>query len=159
MFLLLRKMLACSVPKTHGLIEHRGARTHLATAKLLKSASPDMPLGARLHLDNCAACHFVSGKGAPEIFPELQGNAMVLGKDASPLVSVILKGASSPATERRPMHLVMQDYADRLTDGEAAALATFLRTGWGNQASDVSESLVSKVPKHVQADAAPQRAL
>jgi len=106
MFLLLRKMLACSVPKTHGLIEHRGARTHLATAKLLKSASPDMPLGARLHLDNCAACHFVSGKGAPEIFPELQGNAMVLGKDASPLVSVILKGASSPATERRPMHLV-----------------------------------------------------
>ncbi|MDH1336294.1 hypothetical protein N5D77_19450 [Comamonas thiooxydans] len=62
----------------------------MATAKLLKSASPDMPLGA------------------PEIFPELQGNAMVLGKDASPLVSVILKGASSPATERRPMHLVMQ---------------------------------------------------
>ena len=52
-----------------------------------------------------------------------------------------------------------QDYADRLTDGEAAALATFLRTGWGNQASDVSESLVSKLPKHVQADAAPQRAL
>jgi mono/diheme cytochrome c family protein len=65
-----------------------------------------MPLGARLYLDNCAACHFVSGKGAPEIFPELQGNAMVLGKDASPLVSVILKG-SSPA-DRRPMHLVMQ---------------------------------------------------
>lgn len=26
-----------------------------ATAALLKSASPDMPLGARLYLDNCAA--------------------------------------------------------------------------------------------------------
>lgn len=129
-----------------------------ATAKLLKSASPDMPLGARLYLDNCAACHFVSGKGAPEIFPELQGNAMVLGKDASPLVSVILQGASSPATDRRPMHLVMQGYADRLTDGEVAALASFVRKGWGNQASDVSESQVSKVRKHVQAAAAPQRA-
>lgn len=57
------------------------------------------------------------------------------------------------------MHLVMQGYADRLTDSEVAALATFLRKGWGNQASDVSESLVSKVRKHVQADAAPQRAL
>ena len=48
---------------------------------------------------------------------------------------------------------------NRLTDGEAAALATFLRKGWGNQASDVSESLVSKVRKHVQVDAAPPRAL
>ena len=125
-----------------------------ATAKLLTSASPDMPLGARLYLDNCAACHFVSGKGAAEIFPELQGNAMVLGKDASPLVSVILKGASSPATDRRPMHLVMQGYADRLTDEEVAQLASFLRKGWGNQASKVSASDVAKVRQKVQSLAA-----
>jgi hypothetical protein len=40
-----------------------------------------------------------------------------------------------------------------------AALASFVRKGWGNQASDVSESQVSKVRKHVRADAAaPQRA-
>lgn len=118
-----------------------------ATAQLLTSASPDMPLGARLYLDNCAACHFVSGKGAAEIFPELQGNPMVLGKDASPLLSVILKGASSPATERRPMHLVMQGYADRLTDAEVAELATFLRTSWGNQAAKVSTSDVAQQRK------------
>lgn len=129
-----------------------------ATAKLLTAASPDMSVGARLYLDNCAACHFVSGKGAPEIFPELQGNAMVQGKDASPLLSVILNGTSSPATDRRPMPLVMQGYADRLTDDEVAQLATFLRKGWGNQASDISESQVSKVRKHLQAAAAPERA-
>lgn len=116
-----------------------------ATAKLLKSASPDMPLGARLYLDNCAACHFVSGKGAPEIFPELQGNAMVLGKDASPLLSVILHGASSPSTSRRPMNLVMQGYSDRLTDEEVAALASFVRSGWGNKADAVSAKQVAKV--------------
>lgn len=129
-----------------------------ATAALLKSASPDMPLGARLYLDNCAACHFVSGKGSPEIFPELQANSMVQGKDASPLVAVILNGTASLMTDRRPLNLVMQGYADRLTDSEVAALATFLRKGWGNQASDVSESQVSKVRKHVQAAAAPERA-
>lgn len=115
------------------------------TAKLLKSASPDMPLGARLYLDNCAACHFVSGKGAPEIFPELQGNAMVLGKDASPLVSVILNGTSVPSTSRRPMHLAMQGYADRLSDEEVATLASFVRSGWGNQAGPVSARQVAKV--------------
>lgn len=128
------------------------------TAALLTAAAPDMPLGARLYLDNCAACHFVSGKGAPEIFPELQGNAMVLGKDASPFVSVILNGTSVPSTDRRPMHLAMQGYADRLTDSEVAALATFVRKGWGNQASDVSESQVSKARKHSNAAAAPERA-
>ena len=127
------------------------------TATLLTSASPEMPLGARLYLDNCAACHFVSGKGSPEIFPELQGNAMVLGKDASPFLSVILKGTSVPSTDRRPMHLAMQGYADRLTDEEVAQLATFVRNGWGNKASNVSESEVAKVRKHIGAEAAPQR--
>lgn len=116
-----------------------------ATANLLKSASPDMSLGARLYLDNCAACHFVSGKGAPEIFPELQGNPMVLAKDASPLVSVILNGTSAPSTSRRPMNLVMQGYSDRLTDDEVAALASFVRSGWGNHAEAVSAKKVAKV--------------
>ena len=119
--------------------------TGKATSDLLTSASPDMPLGARLYLDNCAACHFVSGKGAAEIFPELQGNPMVVAKGAEPLLSVILNGAASSVTERRPMQLVMQGYADRLDDEEVAALANFLRTGWGNQAPNVSASDVSKV--------------
>ncbi len=118
-----------------------------ATAKMLTAASPDMPLGARLYLDNCAACHFVTGKGAAEIFPELQGNAMVLGKDASPLLSVILNGTSTPSTDRRPMNLVMQGYNDRMNDEEVAALATFVRSAWGNKAGDVSASQVATVRK------------
>ncbi|CAM4309625.1 Cytochrome C [Bordetella tumbae] len=116
-----------------------------ATAKMLTAASPDMPLGARLYLDNCAACHFVTGKGAPEIFPELQGNAMVQGKDPSPLLSVILNGTSVPSTDRRPMHLVMQGYSDRLNDEEVAALASFVRSGWGNKGGEVSADQVAKV--------------
>lgn len=128
------------------------------TAAMLAAAAADMPASPRLYLDNCAACHFVSGKGAPGIFPELQGSAMAVGKDAGPLVSVILNGTSSPATDRRPMHLVMQGYADRLTDEEVAQLATFVRNGWGNKASNVSASDVSKVRKHTQAAAAPERA-
>lgn len=116
-----------------------------ATAKLLTAASSDMPVGPRLYLDNCAGCHFVTGKGAPEIFPELQGNALVLGKDPSPLVSVILNGTSVPSTSRRPMHLVMQGYSDRLSDEEVATLASFVRSGWGNKAGEVTPDQVSKV--------------
>ena len=82
---------------------------------------------------------------------------MVQGKDASPLLGVILQGSSVPSTDRLPMHLVMQGYADRLTDEEVAQLASFVRKGWGNQASDVSASEVSKLRAKLKVDAAPQR--
>lgn len=42
------------------------------------------------------------------------------------------------------MHLVMQGYADRLGDEAVAALASFVRAGWGNQAASVSARQVAK---------------
>ncbi|ANG98737.1 cytochrome C [Brucella pseudogrignonensis] len=118
-----------------------------ATATMLTNASPTMPLGARLYLDNCSACHFVTGKGAPEIFPELQGNSMVTSSEIVPLLSVILDGTSIPSTEKRPAHLVMQGYRDRLNDEDVAALASFVRQAWGNNASSINAADVAKVRK------------
>lgn len=122
------------------------------TAMMLTEAKPDMALGPRLYLDNCAACHFVSGKGAPEIFPELAGNQLVTGSETAPLISVILNGAEVPSTAKRPMHLVMQGYADRMDDAEVAELASFLRQAWGNDAPAVTAAEVAKVraaqPQH-----------
>ena len=109
-----------------------------ATARMLTEARPDMPLGARLYLDNCSACHFVTGRGAPGIFPELQGNSLVVGSEVGPLLSVILHGTSVAGTAKRPAHLVMQGYADRLSDAEVAELAGFLRRAWGNDAPAVT---------------------
>jgi mono/diheme cytochrome c family protein len=116
-----------------------------ATTKMLTEASPDMPLGARLYIDNCAACHFVTGKGAPEIFPELAGNDLVTGSETKPLISIILHGAEVPSTAKRPMRLVMQGYADRLSDDEVAELATFVRSAWGNSAGPVKAADVAAV--------------
>ncbi|SMO81546.1 cytochrome c [Paracoccus laeviglucosivorans] len=115
------------------------------TEKMLTEAAPDMALGPRLYLDNCAACHFVSGKGAPEIFPELAANHIVTGSEVSPLISVILNGAEVPSTAKRPMHLVMQGYADRMNDEEVAELSSFLRKAWGNDASAVTAAEVAAV--------------
>ncbi|WP_108259443.1 cytochrome c [Mangrovicoccus ximenensis] len=116
-----------------------------ATAAMLTEAQPGMPEGARLYLDNCSGCHFVTGKGAPEIFPELAGNSLVTGSETGPLLSVILNGADVPPTGKRPMHLVMQGYAERLDDGEIAELASFLRSAWGNDAPAVSAADVAAV--------------
>ena len=119
--------------------------TGSATAEMLASADPDMPLGARLYMDNCVGCHFATGKGAPEIFPELQGNSMVVGSETMPLISVILNGAEVPSTAKRPMSLRMQGYAERLSDDEVAELVTWLRGAWGNEASAVTAADVAKV--------------
>lgn len=97
-------------------------------------------------LDNCAACHFVKGKGSPEIFPELANNSLVTADQTAPLLGVILHGAEVPSTKQRPMHLVMQGYAYRLNDGEVAELATWLRVRRG--ATTVALSAQPMQPKH-----------
>ncbi|WP_062762852.1 cytochrome c [Falsirhodobacter sp. alg1] len=114
------------------------------TEKMLSEAT-DLSEGARLYLDNCSACHFVTGNGAPQIFPSLAGNTLVTADQTEPLISIILHGADVPSTQKRPMHLVMQGYADRLSDQEIAELASFVRSGWGNDAAPVTAADVKAV--------------
>lgn len=114
------------------------------TARKL-SAALNLSLGERLYLDNCAACHFVNGKGASRVFPELDGATVINADNPAALVNVILHGARTPSTDKAPSILVMPGFARRLSDSEAAALATFLRQGWTNSAAAVSERDVAKV--------------
>ena len=115
------------------------------TEQLLASADPAMPLGARLYLDNCNACHFVNGKGAHGVFPALDGNALVVSDTAGGLIDVILHGARMPSTDKRPERLAMPGFGDRLSDEELAELATFVRQGWSNDASAVTADDVAEL--------------
>lgn len=123
-----------------------------ATARMLTEASPDMPLGARVFMDNCAQCHFVTGRGSPEIFPALQGNTLVLSDEITPLVSIILWGATVEGTNQRPMPLVMQGYEARLSDSDIAELTSFLRQAWGNDAAPISQEEVINIREHGPTD-------
>jgi alcohol dehydrogenase (quinone), cytochrome c subunit len=119
--------------------------TENGTAAMLLAASPDMDLGARLYLDNCNACHFSTGAGADGVFPELFGNASVLADEPSGFLQVILNGAAMPSTATRPARLRMPAFGERLSDDEVAALATFVRQAWGNDASPVAAETVRAV--------------
>lgn len=113
------------------------------TEAMLASADPGMPEGARLYLDNCGACHFVDGKGADGVFPELDGSSLVQADEATGLISMILHGGQLPSTAARPYALRMPGFADRLSDAEVATLASFLRGAWSNEAStDISSDEV-----------------
>jgi alcohol dehydrogenase (quinone), cytochrome c subunit len=120
-------------------------REPVATAALLSEASPQLGMGARLYLDNCNACHFVDGRGAPGVFPQLDRNDLVTATSPNGVVAVIVGGASMPSTTKRPERLTMPDFGWRLSDAEVAALATFVRQSWSNDAADVSAAQVATV--------------
>lgn len=115
-----------------------------ATADKL-TAAKDLTLGERLYLDNCNACHFVAGNGAPHVFPQLDGASVINADNPTALIHVILAGAQTPSTERAPAVLPMPGFAYRMNDDEVAELATFLRQGWSNQAAAVTAAQVHDV--------------
>lgn len=123
--------------------QQQAERSKATTAKL--TAAKDLTLGERLYIDNCGACHFVSGEGAPRVFPRLDGASVVNAANPDALLHVILAGAATPSTERAPSVLPMPDFAERMDDTEVAQLATFLRQGWSNQASAVSPEQVREI--------------
>ncbi|WP_322045204.1 cytochrome c [Paraburkholderia sp. J67] len=113
------------------------------TARL--TAAQNLTLGERLYVDNCSACHFVNGQGAPRVFPHLDGATVVDATDPTGLIKVILAGARTPSTAKAPSVLPMSGFADRLDDDEVAQLATFVRGAWSNRAGVVDASEVRAV--------------
>ncbi|MBT9386093.1 cytochrome c [Pseudooceanicola sp. CBS1P-1] len=113
------------------------------TAKL--TAATDLSTGARLYIDSCGACHFVNGKGAKDIFPQLDGASVVNADSPTGLIHTILAGAQTPSVERAPSVNLMPGFAARMDDKEVAELASFLRGAWTNDAGAVTADQVAKV--------------
>jgi alcohol dehydrogenase (quinone), cytochrome c subunit len=118
------------------------ATEHLA----LKSGDASKP-GARIYLDNCAACHRPDGMGYERVFPRLAGNPVVLAANPRSLVSIVLEGSQTPRTARTPAQFTMPRFAWRLSDRDVADVVSFVRTSWGNSAAVVSTADVTKSRK------------
>ncbi|WP_336768433.1 cytochrome c [Pantoea endophytica] len=116
------------------------------------TAAKGLSEGERLYIDNCGACHFVTGKGAPGIFPELDQATIVNAKDPTGLIHTILAGAQQPSTEKAPSTLAMPGFAKRLDDDQVAKLATFIRQGWSNNAPAVTKDQVAEVRKTLKGE-------
>ncbi len=107
------------------------------------SAAPDpaaMKRGAAIYSDVCSACHLEGGVGQPRFFPPLGHNAVVQQADPSTVLHLILAGGRVGPGAGRPSPLAMPSFAWKLSDQEAADVATYVRNSWGNQAPAVSAS-------------------
>jgi alcohol dehydrogenase (quinone), cytochrome c subunit len=121
------------------------ATEHLA----LKSGDASKP-GARIYLDNCAACHRPDGVGYERVFPPLAGNPVVQAGNPQSLISVVLDGSQTPRTARTPAQFTMPRFAWRLSDKDVADVVNFIRTSWGNSASPASAADVAKIRESLQ---------
>jgi mono/diheme cytochrome c family protein len=117
---------------------------HSSSARPLAADEPAMEAGRAIYKDSCSACHKGDGSGESQLFPRLAGSAIVQSDDPATLIRMVLKGSRAIATAAAPTGPAMPDFDWRLTDAQVAAVVTFIRNSWGNSASPVWESTVSR---------------
>ena len=92
-------------------------------------------VGASVYASKCVGCHGGNGQGGGRgTFPPLAGSALVNRSDAAGMIAVIQHGRS-----------MMPAWKGQLSNGDIAAVATFIRSTWGNKAGPVSEQDVAAV--------------
>ncbi|MFK8113645.1 MAG: PVC-type heme-binding CxxCH protein [Rubripirellula sp.] len=99
---------------------------------------------------HCATCHLAHGKGSPNVYPPLDGSPWVTGSEER-LIKMALHGVWGKMTVNGktydPSRGVppMTAFRSLLKDDELAAVLTFVRNTWGNQASVITADTVKKV--------------
>ncbi len=91
-----------------------------------------MKLGKEKYNMVCAACHQVSGKGIPPMYPALKGSSIAVGYPIDRHINMLLIGSPGSA---------MQSYADMFSNEEIAAIITYVRNAWENNTNDIVQPL------------------
>ena len=88
-------------------------------------------VGEQIYANNCAACHQSSGEGIEGVYPTLVGSEIVVG-DAEGVIQILLNGRGG-----------MPSFASDLSNEEIAAVISYVRTSWGNEADVVTPEMVA----------------
>lgn len=87
----------------------------------------------------------MKGQGVPRTFPPLQETRWVNG-DKGRLLRIILNGLSGPIEVKGSTYRsTMPPWGSALNDEEVAALASYVRSNFGNDAAPVTAKEVAKV--------------
>jgi cytochrome c oxidase subunit 2 len=93
--------------------------------------------GEKLYASNCASCHQPNGQGLSGVFPPLVGSERVTG-DKNAHIDLMLNGLRGPIiVDGKTYNGVMPGFG-HLKDHDLAAIATYERNAWGNDAGMVS---------------------
>jgi mono/diheme cytochrome c family protein len=103
----------------------------------------------------CVACHQGSGLGVAGQFPPLAKSEWVTGSEKR-LIAILLKGAQGPMTvDGKSFNGAMPAWEAQLSPKKIAAVATYIRKEWGNNAGEISEAKVLAAKKEFAEQTAP----
>jgi mono/diheme cytochrome c family protein len=106
-----------------------------------------MAAGQAIFVARCQGCHQLPGQpdqpGPATLpdYPKLAGDTLILGRDPTTVVRIILQGAESPSTPNEKTTYSMPAFPT-LGDDEIAAVATYIRNSWGNHGEPVKPHAV-----------------
>ena len=115
------------------------------TPLVAKPAADVLAQGQEIYQNQCAQCHGEQGQGRRGAFPALKDNRAVTLTDTTNLVRVVLQGGYLPATVGNPRPYGMPPFVQSLHDDEVAAVLTYIRNAWGNEAPRVGTMDVYRV--------------
>lgn len=114
-----------------------------AAGNVAMSGAAALQAGSKVYTANCSSCHQATGKGQPGVFPPLAGNSVVTGP-AADVISIVKNGKSGPITVKGTKYNgQMPAWKGTLSDGDIAAVVTYIRNSWGNKAGAVTAAQVT----------------
>ena len=131
-----------------------------ATAPAVAAAAPAAPAspaptdsanaadaGKAGYMTTCIACHQANGQGLPGAFPSIAKSEYVMGNPER-LAAMVLKGITPPFNYKGVTYVVpMVPQEAVLTDDKIAAILTFVRSSFENNAPAVTTEFVANVRK------------
>jgi mono/diheme cytochrome c family protein len=111
-----------------------------------KGAPDPKVVGKALFSANCITCHQATGLGVPGQYPPLAGSEVELGDATNHLIAIVLKGLQGPVVvEGKPFNNSMQAWEAQYTDSQLAAILTYVRSDWGNNAPPITADMVKQI--------------
>lgn len=124
------------------------------------AAAPPDPkvIGKRLYSQNCIVCHQATGLGVPGQFPPLAGSEWVNSDTVhgdNHLVLIMLHGHQGPMNVKGQQYNNAMPQWKQLSDDQIAAILTYIRSEWGNNAPPIDTSFVTLLRKEHEAQSDP----
>ncbi|GKQ52098.1 cytochrome c [Bradyrhizobium sp. Ce-3] len=95
-------------------------------------------LGRSSYVALCSGCHGLDGNGVPNTVVALRNNSTPRLSDPRNLIVAMLDGVGLENFPHRKNIEAMPGFADKLSDGEAAELANYVRLTFGGRKADVT---------------------
>ena len=122
------------------------ARSDTAVAGQAPAAATSVASEGEQLYQRCVTCHQANGQGLTGAFPPLAGSEFATAENVAVPIRVVIHGMQGPVTVKGAEYNgLMPPYGVgiAMSDREVAAVLTYVRSSWGNNASAITAEQVA----------------